>query len=79
MSDYVASIAPSAHRGAYMGLFTFTFSVAFSLDPWIGTWMLDSWGGLILWPVMGVLGLTSALALVRIKTKAPANPGGQPA
>ena len=68
MSDYVASIAPPARRGAYMGLFTFTFSVAFSFGPWIGTWMLDAWGSLILWPVMGVLGMASALALARINT-----------
>ena len=71
MSDYVASIAPPARRGAYMGLFTFTFSVAFSMGPWIGTWMLDAWGGLGLWPVMGILGMVSALALARVKT-APA-------
>ncbi len=66
MSDYVASIAPPSRRGAYMGLFTFTFSVAFSLGPWIGTWMLDAWGSVILWPVMGVLGTVSALALARV-------------
>ena len=68
MSDYVASIAPPARRGAYMGLYTFTFSVAFSLGPWVGTWMLDAWGSLVLWPVMGVLGILSALALSRVKT-----------
>jgi predicted MFS family arabinose efflux permease len=77
MSDYVATIAPSAKRGAYMGLFSFTFSVAFSFGPWLGTWMLDTWGSLVLWPVMGVLGMASALALARIK--AAANPGDPPA
>ena len=79
MSDYVAAIAPSTKRGAYMGLFSFTFSVAFSLGPWLGTWMLDAWGSLILWPVMGILGLVSALALARIKPKAESDPDGQPA
>lgn len=81
MSDYVASIAPPARRGAYMGLFTFTFSVAFSLGPWIGTWMLDRWGSLVLWPVMGILGMASALALSRIRPRAtsPSGPGDQPA
>lgn len=72
MSDYVASIAPPARRGAYMGLFSFTFSVAFSLGPWIGTWMLDAWGSSVLWPLMGVLGTVSALALARVKTDFPA-------
>ncbi|MBL0212017.1 MAG: MFS transporter [Holophagaceae bacterium] len=81
MSDYVASIAPADRRGAYMGLYTFTFSMAFSLGPWIGTWMLDAWGGRVLWPVMGILGLVSALALSRIKPEAisPPGPGGPPA
>lgn len=72
MSDYVASIAPPHRRGAYMGLFSFTFSVAFSLGPWIGTWMLDAWGGRILWPLMGLLGTASALALSRIRPNAAA-------
>lgn len=69
MADYVASIAPKDRRGAYMGLFTFTFSVAFSIGPWLGTWMLDAWGSLILWPVMGLLGMISALALSRIQNR----------
>jgi predicted MFS family arabinose efflux permease len=77
MSDYIASIAPPARRGAYMGLFTFTFSVAFSLGPWMGTWMLDAWGGRVLWPVMGILGIVSALALARIRPNAP-SPASQP-
>jgi MFS family permease len=72
MSDYVASISPPARRGAYMGVYTFTFSVAFSLGPWIGTWMLDAWGGRILWPLMGILGILSALALSRIRPQAQA-------
>ena len=67
MSDYVASIAPHAQRGAYMGIYALNFSVAFSFGPWLGTWMLDAWGGLVLWPVMGILGTVSALALARIK------------
>ncbi len=67
MSDYVASIAPQAQRGAYMGIYALTFSLAFSFGPWLGTWMLDAWGGLVLWPLMGVLGMVSALALARIR------------
>ncbi len=70
MSDYVASIAPPARRGAYMGIYALTFSVAFSFGPWLGTWMLDAWGSFVLWPAMGILGLVSALALARIKPDA---------
>ncbi|MDE3245910.1 MAG: MFS transporter [Acidobacteriota bacterium] len=69
MSDYVASIAPPARRGAYMGIYTLTFSVAFSFGPWLGAWMLDAWGGPVLWPLMGVLGMVSALALSRIRSR----------
>lgn len=72
MSDYVASIAPPARRGAYMGIYALTFSVAFSFGPWLGTWMLDAWGGLVLWPLMGVLGMVSALALARIRPRSQA-------
>ena len=72
MADYVASISPPDRRGAYMGLYTLTFSVAFSLGPWLGTWMLDAWGGWILWPVMGLLGLVSAVALALVRPGATA-------
>lgn len=78
MADYVASIAPPDRRGAYMGLFTFTFSVAFSLGPWLGTWLLDTWGSRVVWPVMGILGLISTLAVARIRNEstAPPDPAG---
>ncbi len=69
MSDYVASIAPPARRGAYMGIYTLTFSVAFSFGPWFGTWLLNAWGSLALWSNMGILGLVSALALARIRPR----------
>lgn len=80
MADYVASIAPSHRRGAYMGLFTLTFGAAFSFGPWLGTWLLDAYGSRVLWPFMGGLGLVSALALARIGSspRAPTGPAGPP-
>jgi hypothetical protein len=50
-----------------MGLFTMTFGFALLLAPPIGTFLLDRFGGVVLWPAMLALGLASAVLLARVR------------
>ncbi len=49
MAAFVADIAPANRRGAYMGLYTFAWSVAFAVGPWLGTVVLERAGPTPLW------------------------------
>ena len=62
MSAYLGDIAPPAQRGAYMGAYSMSLSLALTFGPWLGTQMLASWGPTPLWLVMfGFGALASAL------------------
>ena len=60
MAAYVADIAPPERRGAYMGLYTFTWSIAFAAGPWLGTVALDRAGPVALWTGCMALGALGA-------------------
>jgi MFS family permease len=62
-SAYIAEMAPPARRGAYMGLFAATFSLAFVAAPLVGMWSLERLGPHRHWLAMFALG-TVATALV---------------
>lgn len=66
ISAYVAEIAPAARRGEYMGLYMMTWSIAFIVAPWAGTQLLAHAGPVLLWPILGGLGLLSALGFSRL-------------
>ncbi len=65
MAAYVGDIAPESRSGEYMGLFTMTFGFALVLAPPLGTFLLERFGGGVLWPAMAGLGLVSAALLAR--------------
>ena len=68
-SAYAAEIAPPGRRGEYMGLYTMSFSIAFSLGPFLGAELLQRRGPHGLWGVAFVSGCISALMMSRIGTK----------
>lgn len=70
MSAHVADLAPPGRSGEYMGLYTMTFGVAFSLGPWLGTFLLDRFGPRVLWATMFAFGLASAAVMARLPEKA---------
>ncbi|MEW5853251.1 MAG: MFS transporter [Myxococcota bacterium] len=72
MSAYVAEAAPTERQGQYMGMYTMAFGVAFSFGPWLGTAILEAFGGPVTWAVMLVLGLVSAgaMAVVAVPRRA---------
>ena len=69
-SAYAAEIAPPGRRGEYMGLYTMSFSIAFSLGPFLGAELLQRWGPHGLWGIAFVSGCISALMMSRITTEA---------
>jgi MFS family permease len=69
-SAYAAEIAPPGRRGEYMGLYTMSFSIAFSLGPWMGASILGRWGPRTLWSCAFAAGCFSALLMSRIGSKA---------
>jgi MFS family permease len=66
---YAAEIAPVGRRGEYMGLYTMSFSLGFSLGPWLGAMLLESRGPQVLWGVAFASGCVSTLLMSRIGMK----------
>ncbi|MGO9829562.1 MAG: MDR family MFS transporter [Myxococcaceae bacterium] len=65
-SAYISEISPPSRRGEYLGFYTMTFGLAFSLGPWLGTLVLERWGGVPLWALCLPVGGLSVLALARV-------------
>lgn len=63
---YVTEIADTARRGQYMGIFQMSFSLAFAIGPWLGTQTLEWYGAHTLWGGALLLGLFSALLMLRV-------------
>jgi predicted MFS family arabinose efflux permease len=68
MSAHMAEIAPENRRGAYMGAYSMSMSIALTVGPWLGTQLLAVFGPVTVWSVMFVLG---ALAAVLMAFSAP--------
>ena len=62
---HVAELAPPGRTGAYMGAMSATFSLALIVGPWLGTTLLDRAGAAVTWSVMFVIGMTTAVILLR--------------
>lgn len=63
---YVAEIAPPNRQGQYMGFYTMAFSVAFTIGPWFGTFLMEKYGSTFLWIFMFFLGVISTFMLLKI-------------
>ncbi|MFN0151205.1 MAG: MDR family MFS transporter [bacterium] len=67
MSAYVAELAPAARRGEYMGVYTMSWGIAFTIGPWLGTVALDRVGGRALW--LGVFAFAMIAVVVLARTR----------
>jgi MFS family permease len=65
-SAYAAEIAPPERRGEYMGLYTMSFSIAFSMGPFLGAEILQRWGSHVLWTTAFASGILSTILMSRI-------------
>jgi MFS family permease len=72
-SAYMAEIAPRDKRGAYMGMYLMTFSIAFAIAPWLGTEILERFGGATLWLASLAGGCLSAAMMLILKSRQHSN------
>ncbi len=68
-SSFAAEISPPNRRGEYMGYFQMSFSLAFTLGPWLGTLVYDSMGGKEVWFASFIVSMISASALMLIPAR----------
>ena len=64
MAAYLGDIAPPAQRGAYMGAYSMSLSLALTFGPWAGTQILAGWGPTTLWLIMFGFGALAAGLMV---------------
>jgi MFS family permease len=63
MVAHLGEIAPHHRRGAYMGAYSMSLSIALTIGPWLGTQLLSAFGATILWSVMFGLGSLAAVLM----------------
>lgn len=66
LTAYVADISPDGRRGEYMGLYSMSFSFAFTLGPWAGLLLLDRYGPAVLWTSAFAVGSFAAVLFARL-------------
>jgi MFS family permease len=69
---YVSELAPPARRGEYMGFYSMTFGIGFTLGPWAGLSLLEAAGARTLWLACLAVGTVSTLLLARIRSESAA-------
>ena len=67
-SAYVSDVAPPEKTGAYMGMYTMGFGVAFAIGPWLGVQVLERSGPVAVWLGTFACGCITALMIWRRKT-----------
>lgn len=68
-NTYAMSRSSEDNRGAYMGLFTMTYSVAHIIGPPLGTQTVYYFGFATLWNLMGVLAVLSVIGYIYLAKK----------
>ena len=64
VTGLIANRASDETRGQYMGMFSFTFSLAFVIGPALGSWIYDNLGPTSLWTGSSVLGILVMIGLL---------------
>lgn len=64
-ASFLSEIAPSQLRGRYMGFYQMMVSLAFTIGPWLGAFVLDLYGAVPLWVGCLMAGVLSAGLLLR--------------
>jgi MFS family permease len=66
LTAYVADISPDRRRGEYMGLYSMSFSSAFTFGPWAGLLLLDRAGPVVLWTAAFAVGVFATFLFARL-------------
>lgn len=61
MAAHMAEISPESRRGVYMGAYSMSLSIALTVGPWMGTQLLATFGPVVVWSVMFLLGVLAAV------------------
>ncbi len=69
-ATYISELAPPARRGEYMGFYSMTFGIGFTIGPWAGLNILEAAGARTLWLACLAVGTLSTLLLARIRIEA---------
>lgn len=69
---YVSDLAPPGRRGEYMGFYSMTFGIGFTIGPWAGLNVLEAAGARTLWLACLAVGTLSTFLLARIRSEAGA-------
>ncbi len=72
MAAYVSELAPPARRGEYMGFYSMTFGIGFTVGPWAGLSVLGAAGARALWLSCLAVGAVSTWLLARIRSEGQA-------
>ena len=64
MAAHLGEIAPESKRGAYMGAYSLSLSLALAFGPWFGTQLLTASGPVGVWSTMFALGALAAVLMV---------------
>jgi len=70
---HVAEVAPPTQSGAYMGLYSMGFSVAFAIGPALGVQMMERFGSASVWIGTFVCGCLTATMIWLTRTSAVRN------
>jgi MFS family permease len=60
---YVSDISPPSQSGAYMGVYTMGFSLAFAIGPWLGTQIMETFGSSAVWLGTFVCGCVTSIMM----------------
>ncbi len=71
MITYTINRAGEKHRGAYIGLYTLAYSVAFILAPYLGTQLVAGYGFTTLWWAAGMASVPTALGFFAVMRDTP--------
>ncbi len=66
MITHTINRAGEKHRGAYIGLYTLAYSVAFILAPYLGTHLVAGYGFTTLWWAAGIASVPTALGFFAV-------------
>ena len=61
MVSFIVQRAGERRRGAYLGLYSFSFAVAFVLAPYLGTQLVSHFGFSTLWWILAAISVITAL------------------
>lgn len=64
MAAHLGDVAPEGRRGAYMGAYAMSLSLALTVGPWAGIQLLARGGPVGVWSVMFALGALAAALMV---------------